>query len=67
MVGIPGKIVWHEGKKIDSASSEIDLEHNDLPDPVAEMMLCMQRNMNRLEQRIAQLEKELKKNVNQSI
>lgn len=67
VVGIPGKIVWHEGKKIDSASSEIDLEHNDLPDPVAEMMLCMQRNMNRLEQRIAQLEKELKKNVNQSI
>ncbi len=67
VVGIPGKIVWHDGKKVDSASNEIDLEHNNLPDPVAEMMLCMQRNMKRLEQRIAQLEKELKNNANQSI
>lgn len=66
VVGIPGRIVWHEGKKVGGAG-DIDLEHNDLPDPVAEMMLCMQRNMNRLEQRISQLEKELKANADQSI
>ncbi|WP_371376717.1 serine O-acetyltransferase [Sporomusa aerivorans] len=63
VVGIPGKIVWHEGKKvgrIDDEAEGIDLEHGDLPDPVAEMLLCMQRNMQRMEGRITQLEKELK-------
>jgi serine O-acetyltransferase len=63
VVGIPGKIVWHEGKKVGRSDDDvdgIDLEHDDLPDPVAEMLLCMQRNMQRLEVRIAQLEKELK-------
>lgn len=62
VVGIPGKVVWHEGKKINSyGPCGIDLEHNQLPDPVAEMMLCMQRNMLRLEQRVVQLEEERKK------
>ncbi len=63
VVGIPGKVVWHDGKKVnrtDDGIDEIDLEHDDLPDPVAEMMLCMQRNMQRMENRIEQLEKELK-------
>lgn len=63
VVGIPGKVVWHDGKKVnrtDDGIDEIDLEHDDLPDPVAEMMLCMQRNMQRMETRIEQLEKELK-------
>ena len=63
VVGIPGKIVWHEGKKVGRSDDDvdgIDLEHDDLPDPVAEMLLCMQRNMQRMEVRIAQLEKELK-------
>ncbi|WP_371365767.1 Serine acetyltransferase [Sporomusa rhizae] len=63
VVGIPGKVVWHDGKKVnrtDDGIDEIDLEHDDLPDPVAEMMLCMQRNMQRMETRIGQLEKELK-------
>lgn len=62
VVGIPGKIVWHDGKKVGSISgNDVDLEHNNLPDPVAEMMFCMQRNMARLEQRIVQLEEELSK------
>ncbi|MPM82522.1 Serine acetyltransferase [bioreactor metagenome] len=61
VVGIPGKIVWHNGQKVGSASSDIDLEHNDLPDPMAEMMMCMQRNMTRLEKRVEELEKELSK------
>jgi serine O-acetyltransferase len=68
VVGIPGRIVWHNGKKIDGNIDEaIDLEHNDLPDPVAEMMNCMQRNVQKLEQRITQLEKERKKNDTTSI
>jgi serine O-acetyltransferase len=68
VVGIPGQVVWHDGKKINGVSCEnIDLEHNDLPDPVAEMMNCMQRNMRRLEQRINQLEEELKKDDTKSL
>jgi len=63
VVGIPGQVVWHNGKKMNGIScGEIDLEHDDLPDPVAEMMNCMQRNMGILEQRISQLEEELRKN-----
>lgn len=62
VVGIPGKIVWHDGKKInDKTCGLIDLEHNDLPDPVAEMMLCMQRNIMKLEARVEELEKETAK------
>lgn len=60
VVGIPGKIVWHEGKKVGSASGDndqIDLEHSDLPDPVEEMMICMQRHLQRLEKRVLELEK----------
>jgi serine O-acetyltransferase len=63
VVGIPGQVVWHNGKKVNGKSDNaIDLEHNDLPDPVAEMMNCMQRNMGKLEHRITQLEEELRRN-----
>jgi serine O-acetyltransferase len=68
VVGIPGQVVWHNGKKVNGKSNnDIDLEHNDLPDPVAEMLNCMKRNMGKLEQRITQLEEELKKNGTQSL
>ena len=63
VVGIPGRIVWHEGRRIDNTQTVdlIDLDHNDLPDPIVEMMMCMQRNMHRMEKRIGELEEELKK------
>ncbi len=70
VVGIPGKVVIHEGEKIISRLSgdvDIDLQHDALPDPEAEMLLCMQRNLSRLEQRISQLERELKKNDTASL
>lgn len=67
VVGIPGKIVWHEGKKIDDARPTVDLEHNDLPDPEAEMIFCLQRGMMRLEERICQLEEELKQYESKSV
>jgi serine O-acetyltransferase len=50
VVGIPGKIVSRNGEKL----LEVDLQHGKLPDPVQSML-------NRLEERIASLEKELKK------
>ena len=63
VVGIPGRIVWHEGRRIDNNQTVdlIDLDHNDLPDPIVEMMMCMQRNMHRMEKRLGELEEELKK------
>ncbi len=62
VVGIPGKVVYRDGQRIG-----VDLDHNNLPDPVTEMMLCMQRNLGRLEQRVAQLEEELNKHGSKSI
>ena len=68
VVGIPGQVVWHNGKKVNGKIDDaIDLEHNDLPDPVAEMMNCMQRHMGKLEDRIIQLEEELKHNDTKSL
>lgn len=59
VVGIPGKVVMKDGCKVSVPG--VDLEHDILPDPEGEMLLCMQRHLNRLEQRVIQLEGELKK------
>ncbi|MDT3699887.1 MAG: serine O-acetyltransferase [Thermincola sp.] len=58
VVGIPGKIVIREGINIADRDVEelIDLHHENLPDPVAEMILCMQRKVARLETRINDME-----------
>jgi len=49
VVGVPGRVVMRAGSRVDA----IDLHHEDLPDPVVEMFRCLQRRMDRLEQRIA--------------
>ena len=49
VVGIPGRVIVREGQRID----EIDLHHEDLPDPVLEMFRAAQRRMDRLELRLA--------------
>jgi serine O-acetyltransferase len=49
VVGVPGRIVSRDGKKI----PEIDLEHGDLPDPVADFV-------RKLRDRVTQLEEEVK-------
>ncbi|AJQ29246.1 serine O-acetyltransferase [Pelosinus fermentans] len=66
VVGIPGQIVWHNGKKINGVEV-IDLEHDDLPDPVQEMLQCLQQHMFKMEERINLLEEELRKNGIKSI
>lgn len=53
VVGIPGKVVARDGEKI-------DLRHDHLPDPVNEMLFCMQRELRRLEGHVAKMEEELK-------
>ena len=60
VVGVPGKVVVRNGKNIAQTDlSEIDLRHDQVPDPVAEMILCLQRNIERLERRIEDLEGQL--------
>jgi serine O-acetyltransferase len=60
VVGVPGRIVVREGKKVSDANLPgIDLQHNNLPDPVANMMLCLQRRIEKLEQRLIELDPEL--------
>ena len=52
VVGVPGRIVVREGKRIDT----IDLHHEDLPDPVVEMYRALQRRMDKIEARLARSE-----------
>lgn len=57
VVGVPGKVVAMGGQRVAPAGgSEIDLRHDLLPDPVAEMMICLQTNLERLEKRVRELE-----------
>ncbi|MDN5348274.1 MAG: serine O-acetyltransferase [Clostridia bacterium] len=59
VVGVPGKVVVRNGRKVaDADVTEIDLRHDELPDPVAEMFICLQRKIERLERRIEELEGE---------
>ena len=58
VIGIPGKIVIRNGINIADldVNSVIDLRHEDLSDPVAEMILCLQRKMERMERKIDELD-----------
>lgn len=49
VVGIPGRVVVYRGKKL----TPVDLNHEDLPDPVAQMLNCLQNQVDDLR---AQLE-----------
>jgi len=58
VVGVPGKVVARNGLKVTlTDEAEIDLRHDLLPDPVAEMMSNMQANIELLEKRVRELEK----------
>ncbi|HZW82131.1 MAG TPA: serine O-acetyltransferase [Candidatus Deferrimicrobium sp.] len=56
VVGIPGRVVIRDGVNVADVDAVIDLHHDLLPDPVAEMLICMQRKIDRLEHRISQME-----------
>lgn len=49
VVGIPGRVVVREGRRVDM----IDLHHEDLPDPVVDMFRTLQRRVDRLEARLS--------------
>lgn len=61
VVGIPGKIVCMYGEKVRGGEDDVDLRHDQLPDPEGEMLFCMQRHLQLLQEKITKLEKELKK------
>lgn len=59
VVGVPGRIVVKDGENLNkNRINQIDLQHNNLPDPVQEMLLCLQRQIHRLEEKVYQLEAE---------
>lgn len=61
VVGIPGKIVCMYGEKVNRGENYVDLQHDSLPDPEGQMLFCMQRHMQLLQEKITKLEKELKR------
>jgi serine O-acetyltransferase len=54
VVGIPGRIVVKEGKKVD----EVDLDHQVMPDPVAKAFNCLMEHVQLLHKRINELSKQ---------
>ncbi len=54
VVGIPGRVVVHQGKKVPT----INLDHDDLPDPVLEMFVSLQEQIDSLRCRQDKQEKE---------
>lgn len=52
VVGIPGKITKRKGVSVDT-----ELRHDDLPDPVKERFLEMEREIEKLRERVKSLEK----------
>ncbi|MFZ5590670.1 MAG: serine O-acetyltransferase, partial [Bacillota bacterium] len=60
VVGVPGRVVVQDGQKVDHAAPpQIDLRHDQLPDPVSETIACLLQNIEALEKRVRQLEKAL--------
>lgn len=52
VVGIPGRVVFHcsyRGREI----TPVDLEHTDLPDPITNMLSCLQTQIDELRQELA--------------
>lgn len=54
VVGVPGRVVACHGRRVDT----VDLEHGDLPDPVEKMFKTLTERIERLEERLAELERE---------
>jgi serine O-acetyltransferase len=58
VIGVPGRIVARDGTKVGDRDTEVDLDHNVLPDPVADMLSAMQSRIDELEKRLESLQKE---------
>jgi len=59
VVGIPGRVVYRFGQKVNMCDDVVnpdDLAHNNLPDPVEEMLRCLQQHLNRLDEKVSRME-----------
>ena len=59
VVGVPGRIVARDGVKVYDDCNEVDLDHNLLPDPVADILSAMQSKIDELEQKLESIKKEV--------
>ncbi|MEQ8200926.1 MAG: serine O-acetyltransferase [Syntrophomonadaceae bacterium] len=59
VVGIPGRVVAYDGLKMADGCDEVDLNHNILPDPVADVLATMQATIDELQQKVEILQKEI--------
>ncbi|MGI5912525.1 MAG: serine O-acetyltransferase [Syntrophomonadaceae bacterium] len=59
VVGVPGRIVVRNGVRVVDSQNEIDLEHNQLPDPIADTLIAMQAKIEELEKRLQSYENEV--------
>ncbi len=67
VVGVPGRIVKREGKQENIGerkneerqvlNRQVDLEHNNLPDPISEMLQTLQEQIKGLEDKITRMER----------
>lgn len=55
VVGVPGRIVVQDNKRVNSCKDIIDLDQISLPDPVAQEFACMMKKIERLESEISEL------------
>ena len=63
VVGIPGRVVYRFGQKMATCEDVMnpdDLAHNNLPDPVEEMLRCLQQHLNRLDEKVNRMEENQK-------
>ena len=58
VVGVPGRIIAHKGKRI---KSEIELNHCDLPDPLGDMVCELKDKIELLENRLNDLESRIER------
>ncbi len=63
VVGVPGRIVSRNGKKI----PEIDLDHGDLPDPIADVITKMRDRIIDLEEKLIELKGEKKRDRSEEL
>ncbi len=57
VVGIPGRIVAQNGRRINEPEDGIDLNHDILPDPIADCETALDKHMEIIEARLKGLEK----------
>jgi serine O-acetyltransferase len=58
VVGIPGKVVRTEGRHAPTGKPIIDLDHADLPDPIARALGTILEHVEKLERRVGELTEE---------